>query len=128
MKDLDSDQVQFGRPYADTDARKGEVQVAGVGSLHSTKDGFELKTLQKAESRLSYGACSNFDGGSRDYQVNTQTGTITVTNEVGSGFAVGSYFSGSVGGYTEKYILDTENGTLVDYCKIPRPLAGNLVR
>jgi hypothetical protein len=49
--------------------------------------------------------------------VNDRTGTITVTNQVGSSLSNGVP---ARNGYVERYTIDTENGTIADFqCRVP---------
>lgn len=53
----------------------------------------------------------------RDYQVNSKTGTITVTNtDFGSTNIIGNELKSK--GSVESYTLDTKNGTVADYSKV----------
>ena len=102
--------------YADSDPRPGEVEVLGVGSLHSTPEGFSLKLLQ-GESYGVFGFGSLITGqGSRQYQVDSQKGTICVINDVGASSASGWGISQNPG-HVETYTIDTVNGTIADYSK-----------
>jgi hypothetical protein len=123
-KRLDRDQVSFSGFPQDTDPRKGEVEVPGTCSLHSTDQGFQLVTHQKAATLVTGGGgCSVREAGRREYEVNSQTGTITVTEMVGTS-SWGGAWAGSTPGYTERYTIDTVNGTIVDYSKNPGHTGG----
>ena len=131
--DRDASNVQWGpvgidpysgrTMYADCDPRPGEVEVPGVGSLHSTPEGFSLRLLQ-GESFGVYGFSSLITGaGCREYQIDTKKGTICVIHEVGASSAQ-SFGLYQNSGHVETYTIDTVNGTIADYSKKERTTAG----
>jgi hypothetical protein len=122
-KSRDRDEVTISALPQDLDLRKGEVEVPGVCSLHSTSEGFRLVTHDQAFTGFGYAFFSSREAGRREYEVNSQTGTITVTEVVGASSWSGVW-PGSSKGYTERYTLDTANGTIADYSKKPSSHGG----
>lgn len=84
----------------DIDRRPGEVEVPGLGKLHSNDEGFEVVRHSRA---------GLFGSTTSTYNVNEKDGTITVTNTKTSG----SMLSGSK--ETESYVLDTNSKEVKEY-------------
>lgn len=105
----------------DIDTRPGEVQVPGVGSLQSTPEGYSVRLIQKGHNAMGHLWMNCKTPGSRAYQVNNETGTITVTNTVGATTSHGPGGSQILPGYSERYTLDTQSGKLKDYRKSSTP-------
>ena len=127
-RDLSSSSTPSRRPHnhlrsaldepVDTDMRPGEVDVPGVGSLHSTPEGFSLKLIKDATTTFDRARgvrefkprVKNF------YTVDHSKGTIAVGNDQGANPGLG--ISEKKGpGFRESYTIDTEQGMILDYQK-----------
>lgn len=136
IRALDSDTSEIGRrsassgesvkpfiPFSkvDTDPRKGEVEVFGAGSLHSTPEGYSLRVIGKnapGQLPLRNGSTAHDE---RTYQVNESGGTITVVNSHSPSMHPAN---GDVS-FRESYTIDTKNKVVTGYKKAPTggPLA-----
>ena len=106
-----------GELQLDTDLRAGEVEIPGLGSLHSTPDGFEVKMKEETVVPLQGGARLTTSSESRAYVVNENLGVIQVVNEVGESWSGNSWNSIRNPGYTESYDIDTGSESIKGYQK-----------
>lgn len=104
----------------DTDVRPGEVEIPNVGSLHSTPEGFSLRALEPSQMLPLGMGMAMVGERSRSYEVNTNAGTISVTNTAAASYSGSAYNMGpkSTPGFTESYVIDTSSGTVRDYKKV----------
>ena len=93
----------LGEEKCDKDLRPGEVMVPQLGSLLTTKEGFQVTVIGSPESGPR---------NVRTHNINATTGTITVVQEICR--------PESDHGCVERYTLDTENEQVLDFKRTPK--------
>ena len=112
----------------DKDLRPGEIDVPGVGSLHSTPEGFSLRLIaDKGQRWQMLAGFGKRAFRSREYKVDEKSNSIAVTNIVGESYShsIGGLRVPAVSktepGYRETYTINLGDNTVSQYKRNGNP-------